>query len=265
MEKEFGIFFGKMKVKKRIHQRAFTLIELLITVAIIGILILVSLFIYQIYMTRARDGRRKADLANLQRILEDYANDNLCYPDTLECKDDLSPYLKEIYCDPLNSGLNIYYYSVSAEADCKKWYKIFTNLEYDKDPIIEKVGCTPEICGPFNYLVASPNVEELVVQPGEVNPPWPPGVPMPTATPTNTPTDAPTATPTPTGTLTPTPTPTSTEAPTPTPTCAMWFTCIGQGGLCNATVEKAPGAVCSDTCNNCTAVDCYQPYPACKP
>ncbi len=252
-----------MAVKKKIHQRAFTLIELLITVAIIGILILVSLFIYQIYMTRARDGRRKADLAKLQRILEDYANDNLCYPDTLECQEDFSPYLKEVYCDPLNSGLNIYYYSVSTEADCKKWYKIFTNLEYDKDPIIEEIGCTSEICGPFNYLVASPNVEELVVQAGEVNPPWPSGVPMPTVTPTtgvtttptNTPTDAPTETPTPTGT----------GSPTPTPSCSVWFTCVGQGGLCNVTVEGAAGAVCSDTCNNCTATGCNQPYPACRP
>lgn len=262
-----------MKTKKEIHEKAFTLIELLITVAIIGILILVSLFIYQIYMTRARDGRRKADLARLQRVLEDYTNDNLCYPDTLECKDDLSPYMKEVLCDPINSGLNIYYYSVSTEGICKKWYKIFTNLEYEQDPIIEEIGCTSEICGPFNYLVTSPNIEDLVSQPGEVYPPFPPGVPTFTPTPTSgevTPTDTLTGTPTdtPTGTVTntPTQTPTPTDAGTPTPTsCPLWFTCVGQGGFCNVTVEGVPGAVCDSTCNSCTAGGCFQPYPACVP
>jgi len=121
-----------MKTRKEIHKKAFTLIELLITVAILGILILISLFIFQIYMTRARDGRRKSDLAKLQRVLEDYNNDNLCYPDALECKDNLAPYIREVFCDPINSGVNIYYYSVSTEGACKKWYKIFTNLEYEK-------------------------------------------------------------------------------------------------------------------------------------
>ena len=257
---------------KTARKKGFTLIELLITVAIIGILILVSLFIYQIYMTRARDGRRKADLAKLQRVLEDYLNDNVCYPDALECGDDFSPYLAEVFCDPTNSGVNVYYYSVSSIGECKKWYKIFTNLEYEKDPIIEEIGCTSDICGPFNYLVASPNVEDLVQQPGEVYPPFPPGVPTFTPTPTeggvtttptatDSPTSTPTSTPTPTGTVTPPTTPT----PTPTSVCPLWFTCVGQGGLCNVTVEGAPGAVCDDTCNNCTAEGCFSPYPACVP
>jgi len=267
---------------KTARKKGFTLIELLITVAIISILILVSLFIYQIYMTRARDGRRKADLAKLQRILEDYLNDNVCYPDVLECDDDFSPYLAKVFCDPINSGVNVYYYSVSSTGECKKWYKIFTNLEYEKDPIIEKIGCTPDICGPFNYLVASSNVEDLVQQPGEVYPPSPPGVPSFTPAPTEgevtttptegevtttptegevtttpTATDSPTSTPTPTGTVTLT--------PTPTPICPLWSTCVGQGGFCNVSVEGVAGAVCSDTCDDCTAEGCLQPYPACVP
>ena len=245
-----------MKTRKEIHKKAFTLIELLITVAILGILILISLFIFQIYMTRARDGRRKSDLAKLQRVLEDYNNDNLCYPDVLECKDNLAPYIREVFCDPINSGVNIYYYSVSTEGTCKKWYKIFTSLEYGQDPIIEKIGCTSEICGPFNYLVTSPNVEDLVSQPGEVYPPFPPGVPTFILTPTiggGSPTN------------TPTQTPTQTPTPTPTLSCPVWFTCVGQGGFCNVTVEGASGAVCNDTCDGCKAAGCSQPYPACVP
>jgi len=45
----------------------------------------------------------------------------------------------------------------------------------------------------------------------------------------------------------------------------VWFTCVGQGGFCNVTVEGASGAVCNDTCDGCKAAGCSQPYPACVP
>ena len=247
----------------------FSLIELLITVSIIGLLTLLAIFAFHLQLMKGRDAKRKADLAKLQTTLEDYLNDNDCYPETLTCNDSFLPYLSSIPCDPINGRENIYYYSVSQEGTCKRWYKIFTTLENKKDPIIEKIGCTRETCGPFNYLVASSNAEILVQQLGEVYPPAPPGVPLPTSTPTSpsgglTPTSTPTfgsvtLTPTPTGgavpTSTSTPTPIFIPTPTPTPCLDGWYTCVGQK-VCNITYEGAPGAVCSRDCNGCTSSGC---------
>ena len=252
-----------MKILREKNENGFSLIELLIVVTIVALLTLLAIWAFHLQAMKGRDAKRKTDLAKLQKVLEDYYNDNNCYPETLNCNEAFLPYLSSIPCDPINGGNHIYYYSVSQEGTCKRWYKIFTTLEYQKDPIIKKIGCTPSTCGPFNYLVASANAELLKEQLGEVYPPAPSGVPLPTSTPGGA-----TSTPTPTpGGVTPTPTggvgPTSTPTPTPTP-CSGWFTCVGQNGICNISYEGAPGAVCSNTCNNCSAEGC-RPYPACRP
>ena len=237
--------------KKTSNLQGFTLIEVLIVLTILAVFILAALWAYQIQVFKGRDAKRKSDLGKLQRVLEDYLNDHVCYPDNLECRSDFAPYLSQIPCDPVNSRGHIYYYSVSSEEGCKQWYKIFTTLEYKKDPIINKIGCTSETCGAFNYLASSPNVEVLARQLGEIfPPPYPPGVPTPgpggglTPTPTPTPTEGPT--PTPTGSPTPT--------PTPTPCPGDWFVCDA-GGWCNVTREGTPGAICGDrTCNDCDII-----------
>jgi len=257
-------------MKIRSKSRGFTLIELLIVLTIIGLFILAALWTYQLQVFKGRDAKRKADLGKLQRVLEDYLNDHVCYPETLECGSDFAPYLSQIPCDPVNSKGHIYYYSVSSEEGCKKWYKIFTTLEYQKDPIIAKIACTSETCGAFNYLVSSPNVEVLTSQLGEIfPPPYPPGVPTPSPGVSPSPSISPTpsASPTPSGgpTSSPSPTPTPTPIPTPTgvPCLEGWHSCIADGsGFCNVTYEGAPGAVCSRDCNLCAARGC-RAYPSC--
>jgi len=234
-------------------RKGFTLIELLISMAIVAILILAVLFIYNVQINKGRDSKRKADLAKLQRLLEDYSNDNDgCYPESLEDDENLADFK-----DPIDSGDNIYYYSVSSEGECKKWYRIFTTLDYDEDPIIDKIACTPDTCANFNYVVTSPNIGTLPSDPSQA----PPGAP--TSTPTGSGSSpAPTSSITPTATLTPTITPT----PTPTSPCpgGMWFTCVDQGGFCNASYEGAEGAVCSSNCNFCAARSC-RAWPDCVP
>lgn len=211
--------------------RGLTMIELLVVLAILSIFILAALFAYKTQLAKGRDARRKADLNKLQKILEDYLNDENCYPDNLTCGVSFTPYLSQVPCDPVNNIYYNYFYSYDDGLTCRKWYKIYSKLENTKDPIIERMGCASG-CGPsgnYNYWISSPNMNEVAqILPGEAW--WPPiaGVTPPEGAPTlpagATPTPTPTVIvgPTSTPTLTPTPPagPTSTPTPTifPTPT-----------------------------------------------
>jgi len=218
----------------------FSMIEALIVVATIGILGAMAIFAAKLQIAKGRDARRKSDLAKIQKALEDYMNDNGCYPDNLSCGVDFKPYLSVLPCDPINNSYFNYFYSYDQNESCKSWYKIYTRLEYTKDPIIEKVGCKNG-CGPsknYNYWVSSPNmnkVEQIVGAEdwwppeigGSVLSPTPTLTPTPTLPPGVTPTPTPTSTPTPTlpAGITPTSTPTSTPTPTP-PSGNKYYGCF---------------------------------------
>lgn len=58
------------------RQRAFTLLELLIVVGLIGILISVGTVAYTAAQKKSRDSRRKSDLKAVQNALEQYYADN---------------------------------------------------------------------------------------------------------------------------------------------------------------------------------------------
>jgi len=208
----------------------FTLIEVLIVIAVVGILAAMALFAARLQIAKGRDARRKADLAKIQKALEDYMNDEGCYPDSLNlrvCGQDFKPYLSSLPCDPINNNLFNYFYSYNNQEPCKSWYKIYARLEYTKDPVIQKVGCgvggaagCPNGgCGPgcnYNYWVASPNMNKVEQIVGAED--WWPEISEVTPPPTVTATPIPTLTPTPTLSLTPTPTPTFPPGVTPTST-----------------------------------------------
>jgi len=218
------------------------MIEALIVVATIGILGVIAIFAARLQIAKGRDGRRKADLSKIQKALEDYMNDNGCYPDSLSCGVDFKPYLSSIPCDPINNAYFNYFYSYDGNESCKSWYKIYARLEYTKDPIIEKVGCK-DGCGPlnnYNYWVSSPNMNKVEQTAGEL---WWPETDEAVSSPTPTPTLSLGITPTPTlaAETTPTPIPTSTVTPNPTPTSSSedeYYGCFS--GVCTL----LPGPVC---------------------
>lgn len=103
-------------MKKTSLTKGFTLIELMVVIAIIGVLASIVMVSLATARAKGRDARRVSDMKNIQLALEQYYNDNLKYPSTLGT---LAPnYINNIPTDPSgssykNSG-NYYYVAANA-------------------------------------------------------------------------------------------------------------------------------------------------------
>jgi len=67
----------------KVGQRGFTLVELLITLALLGVLATVALPSYQAYRNRVRSAQAVSDVAAMSAIIQTYANDAHAYPSSL--------------------------------------------------------------------------------------------------------------------------------------------------------------------------------------
>lgn len=63
-----------------LRRRAFTLVEVLTVVAIIGILVSITTYVYSSSLLRSRDYQRRSDIATIQNSLEQFYLDNRSYP-----------------------------------------------------------------------------------------------------------------------------------------------------------------------------------------
>lgn len=72
------------KLKSQIL-RGFTLLELMVVIAIIGILISISTAAYTSAQKKSRDSRRTGDLKSIQNAFEQYYADNSKYPLSSSC------------------------------------------------------------------------------------------------------------------------------------------------------------------------------------
>jgi type II secretion system protein G len=145
----------------------FTLIELMVAMAILGILATVGISSFRSSQIKTRDARRKSDLGQLQRALETYYNDHSSYPlsndtglieiDEIslswggELKDDNDTvYMKELPQDP---NVNPAYCYISDGSS----YRLYAMLENSEDP--SRGG--PYSCGGsdniYNFGLSSPN------------------------------------------------------------------------------------------------------------
>src|SRR3989338_5790077 len=113
----------------------FTLIEIILVIALIGIL--AGLFMANVFssLARGRDSRRKQDLRAVAQALELYYNDNNRYPDDLPAgnesfthpNDPGSIYLQKTPVDPSTKIRYCY------ETEDGSSYRITTNLENNSD------------------------------------------------------------------------------------------------------------------------------------
>lgn len=151
----------------------FTLIELMIVIAILGVLAAMISGNFITSLKKGRDARRKGDLEQIQRALEMYYEDKKAYPLTADltfgdqlCHPDLGCdptsgkiYMQKVPNDPISS--NNYVYSTDANGTYYKLYSCIENA-LDQGPGVEKDGYTGKNCGngrcnPCRYGISSPN------------------------------------------------------------------------------------------------------------
>lgn len=157
----------------RFKPKGFTLMELMIVIALVALLVLALILSIKGQIVKGRDAKRKADVHLIKTAVEEYEKDHDCYPapELIACGNSFQPYLPTILCDPFSN--EAYVYEVP-EDGCPRWFRIYSRLENLKD-----TGLLPGIgpSGSYNYYVSSPNA------------PLPSGgaTPAPTSLPTSTP------------------------------------------------------------------------------
>ncbi len=145
----------------------FTLIEVLIVVAILAILTISLLVSVSKQRTKALDTQAKTDLGRLKIAFEDYYGDNNCYPpaEWFDSVDDcgssvLSPYLNPLPCDP-NTRLP-YVYETDPANRCN-WYKLYAKLQNPSSDPSSLAQYSPTGSSLGNYGVSSSNTAVTVL------------------------------------------------------------------------------------------------------
>ncbi len=92
-------------MKKNSIQQGFTLVEILVTIGILSIHMVGILAIIDPVsgVQKANDAKRKSDLAQVQRLLELYYNDNQQYPAALPFGSSWGTYSNKLPDDPSNN------------------------------------------------------------------------------------------------------------------------------------------------------------------
>ncbi len=134
-------------------QRGFTLVELLIVIAIIGILSTLLMANFIGIRQRARDAQRKSDVRQIQSALELYRADNGSYPApagsnglTTNCPNPAAftangtTYMAQIPCDPLGAS---FYHSGNY------FYKLTTG-GYELGTCLENIADNDYYSGSFD-------------------------------------------------------------------------------------------------------------------
>lgn len=156
--------------------RAFTLIELLIVITIIGILAVALVPRIAGAPAKARDAARKADLQQIATGLEFYNDDHGNYPDTSACIDpsaasgvgyDLAAVMTTVPVDPSENSSTIvnsttcsgqYYY---LSIDSGSGYALFANLENDTAyGAGEKIYDSADVSGSLSSLTSIGDLDE---------------------------------------------------------------------------------------------------------
>ena len=129
--------------QKRNYLTGFTLIEVLIVIAIIGLLTTIVLVSITSTRAKARDNRRMAELLTLAKSLEFYYSEQGQYPesaDWIKVEENatfttaMAPYISRTPEDPSYDSANEYSYQYTTEATGGAEYKACATMETYEDP-----------------------------------------------------------------------------------------------------------------------------------
>ncbi|MDE1924819.1 MAG: prepilin-type N-terminal cleavage/methylation domain-containing protein [Patescibacteria group bacterium] len=100
--------------------RAFTLVELMVVIAIIGILASIIVVSLSSSKAKGRDAKRVSDIRTIQLALEEYYNDNQSYPVSIVTSPFTPNYLTTVPKDPSTNSNYFYtaYSSNSGSGNC---------------------------------------------------------------------------------------------------------------------------------------------------
>ena len=144
------------------NKKAFTLVELLVVMSIIGILAAVGIGSFRTTQMKGRDAQRKSDLKQISNSLDLYYADYGQYPSSAQVAwgSEFSDakgtiYFKTVPSDPLTDNSYSYLYRVSADS---QMYQLFAQLENteDRDRITTTYACGAA-SGNCNYALTSAN------------------------------------------------------------------------------------------------------------
>lgn len=156
----------------------FTLVELLVVIAVLGILVTIGLTSFTSAQARGRDTKRKSDLKQISNALEIYYNDYGTYPGgaaggliegcpydpvakqgtpcpwgTGQFSDGKTVYFQVLPKDP-SKGYSYYYRKDSSNLG----FQLFAHLENAQDPdIISTVYSCGSGTNTCNFAITSPN------------------------------------------------------------------------------------------------------------
>lgn len=133
---------------RKLNQKGFTIIELLVVIVIIGILVALTLPNLFSAQARGRDTDRKNELKNLQQKLESYFNDNDAYPagDMAAAATELGITDADEYTGPRSDGYT--YVTAAVDGVDDQSYTLTADLENDDDKDADASG---------NYVISSVN------------------------------------------------------------------------------------------------------------
>ncbi len=134
------------------YRRAFTLMELLVTVSVIGVLVTIGINSSSSHKLKVRDARRVSELNSIKDAVQLYFEENGTFPNSLN---DIKGSFDGILPKDPKTGLDYMYVKINATPPTPKGYCLLAVLE----TLQSSGSCTTSISGssePKRYIIQGP-------------------------------------------------------------------------------------------------------------